>query len=86
MTLKEFIRTKNARIIVWVVIIVAIALFLWFTAPKTASKTEPGNVNVNNSLQPAANLNANLPAGEAGAPKAAVKKPAAPKVVGFTEK
>ncbi len=82
--LKDLLKTKNARIIIWVVIIVAIALFLWFTAPKTASKTQPNNGNVNNSLQPAANLNAN---GNANAPKTtAPAKKTTPKVVGFTEK
>ena len=82
---KDLFNDKKMRAIAWVVLILAVALFLWLTAPKSASKTRPNNSNVNNALVPAANMNAGTN-GNTNAPKTTVKKPAAPKVTGFVEK
>jgi methionine-rich copper-binding protein CopC len=82
----EFLKTKNARIIIWIAIVIAIALFLWLTAPKSASKNQPV-ANTNNGLVVAANtntvVNANINKPKTVAP---AKKPAAPKVAGYVEK
>jgi len=80
----NFFKTKNARVIIWIVVLLAVALFLWLTAPKSASKNEPGE-NVNNTLQPSTNAPAVETAGNANKPKAPAKK-ATPPPVGFTEK
>lgn len=78
---KEIFKDKKARIIIWIVVIVAIGAFLYLTAPRAASvPTANGNQPVAGNLPAAVNVPAN-----ANAPKAAVKKPAS-KPVGFVEK
>jgi methionine-rich copper-binding protein CopC len=81
---KEFFKTKNGRIVIWIAIIIIVALFLWLTAFRPALKTQPG-VNGNNTLEPSANSNT---AADANKPKdvAPAKNPAAPKVAGYVEK
>jgi len=82
---KEFFKTKNARIVIWIVAIAAIALFFWLTTPKSATKTQPP-ANVANGLVPASNLNEGVNA-NVNKPKTSVsvKKPAS-KPVGFADK
>ncbi len=86
--LKNFLNSRNGRIAIWAAVIVAIGLFLWFTAPKSATKNaNNANAGAQNGLPSAANT----PAAEApknaniGSPKPTAGKPA-PKPVGFTEK
>jgi methionine-rich copper-binding protein CopC len=83
---KEFFKTKSARVLIWVAVIIAVALFLWLTAPKSPSKTQPAT-NVNNALLPATNTNVGVNA-NINKPKATTpaKNPVAPKIAGYVEK
>jgi len=84
---KDFLKNKNVRIVIWIAAIVAIILFFWLTAPKSAPKTQTG-ANANVAPRPTINanvgnaVNANTPKPLTGTPW---KKPA-PKPVGFAEK
>ena len=81
---KDFFKTKNGRIVIWIAIIVVVALFLWLTAFKPALKTQQG-ASAGNTLEPSTNSNT---AADANKQKAAVpaKNPAAPKISGYVEK
>lgn len=85
----KFLKTKEAKIPIWIAAIIAIALFFWLTAPKSAPKIVPVT-NVNNELSSAINTNVEAAANantNTNKPKpATIKKPAAPKVAGYVEK
>jgi methionine-rich copper-binding protein CopC len=90
---KDLLKTKNARVIFWIVVIIAIALFFWLTAPKSASKTRSlatagatsgpaTNANAKSAVDANSGTNMIVTRPQTGA---AWKRPA-PKPVGFTEK
>ena len=76
----EFLKNKNNRIIIWIVIVIAVALFFWLTWPKSAVKNQPVQpaTNASNGVNTNANINKPKPT--------TIKQPAAPKVAGYAEK
>ncbi len=87
--LKNFLNTRNGRIVLWTAVIAAIGVFMWLTAPKSpapapANENRPAAggqvISSPNANAPKANANANAPSN-----KPAAKKPAA-KAPSFTEK
>jgi methionine-rich copper-binding protein CopC len=80
--MNNFLKNKNNRIIIWVVALVAVALFFWLTWPKPDVETQP-SASTNSAIQTGNTntvINANVPK-----TKTPVIKPAA-KPVSFVEK
>jgi len=80
--MNNFLKNKNNRIVIWVVALVAVALFFWLTWPKSDVETKPA-ANTNSAVQTGNTntvINANVPK-----TKTPVIKPAA-KPVSFVEK
>jgi len=84
---KDFFRSTGARAGIWAAVIIAMALFFWLTAPKSASKVKPGT-NANAVAGPTVDTNTVVINANIGALKPIIptKKPAPKTPVGFTEK